>query len=346
MRLPNPLGDAVMATPALRALRRGLPDAEIHALGPPQHEPLLAGVEGFDVYHPYRGRSFAALRERARALQDLAFDVAVILPDSPRAALDAVVARIPRRIGYGRDWLRRALLTQSIDAPREHGQRVPFSMIERYLRIPRLLGIPDAGDRLTLVVSEADKDAADAALSAVGVARDDAMLLVSPGAAFGRSKLWPPRHFAQACDEITRRFGLRVVLAPAPNPEEEAIAAQVAQAMQEACVVLPPTDGLGTFKAVVARATLVLTNDTGPRHLAVALDRPVVTLMGPTDPRHTAHHLERQRVLFLDLACRPCHAKECPLGHQRCLVDLPPEQAVEAAAQLLSRQAEAPRQAH
>jgi heptosyltransferase-2 len=100
--------------------------------------------------------------------------------------------------------------------------------------------------------------------------------------------------------------------------------------------LLEPDPSLEVFVAIVGRAALVLTNDTGPRHVAVALDRPVVTLMGSTDPRHTAHLLERQRVLFEDVECRPCGEKICPIGDHRCLVRLSPERAVEAAGELLA----------
>ena len=92
---------------------------------------------------------------------------------------------------------------------------------------------------------------------------------------------------------------------------------------------------LEDLKALVARATLLLTNDTGPRHIAVALDRPVITLIGPTDPRHTGHLLERQRVLQEDFDCVPCGKKVCPIDH-RCMTRLSPGRVVDAAADLLA----------
>ena len=337
VRLPNPLGDAVMATPALRALRRGLPDVEIAVLGLPHYEGLLRGNPSFDAFVPLRGRSWRDVVARARALRGGAYDAAVVLPDSARAALDPFAARIPIRIGYARDVVRRALLSHALDPPRERGQRIAISMIERYLRIARALGVRDAGDALELHVQEDAEQRADALLARVGVARGEPVLLVTPGAAFGTSKLWPPEHFARACDEIHRRFGLFPVIAPAPNAAEIAIAQRVSGAMSERhAALLEPDPSLEVFVAIVARAALVLTNDTGPRHVAVALGRPVVTLMGPTDPRHTAHLLERQRVLFEDVACRPCGRSVCPIGDQRCLVRLAPERAVAAAAELLA----------
>jgi heptosyltransferase-2 len=169
---------------------------------------------------------------------------------------------------------------------------------------------------------------------ATGAIETARLLLVAPGAAFGSSKLWPPEHFARACDGLARRHGLLPVLAPAPG--EEAIAQAVVGRMAErALVVSQPEASLAELKALVARASLLLTNDTGPRQIAIALGRPAVVLMGPTDPRHTAHHLERQRVLREEVACSPCHHRTCPIDH-RCLTRLAPERVLAAAEELLA----------
>src|SRR5262249_35680261 len=242
VRLPNPLGDAVMATPALRALRRGLPGAEIAVLGLPQHEGLLRGNQSFDAFIPLRGRAWRDVAERARELRRRGFDAAVLLPDSARAAFDPFAARIPVRVGYARDPWRRFLLTQAIEPPRERGARVAISMIERYLRVARALGVRDAGDALELHVDAAAAERAAAVLARAGAAPGEPVLLVTPGAAYGASKLWPPEHFARAGDEIRRRFGLLPVLAPAPTADEIAIARRVSAAMAERHVALLEPD--------------------------------------------------------------------------------------------------------
>jgi heptosyltransferase-2 len=117
---------------------------------------------------------------------------------------------------------------------------------------------------------------------------------------------------------------------------ELAIARRIAAAAKEPIVALvDPSPTLEEVKALVARSRLVLTNDTGPRHIAVALDRPAVVVMGPTDPRHTAQHLERQRVLREPVECSPCQRKICPIDH-RCMTRLAPERAIAAAEDLLA----------
>jgi lipopolysaccharide heptosyltransferase II len=334
VRCPNPVGDAVMATPAFRALRRAHPRAEIALLGPARNASLLRGLPFFDEYLPIPDKGLRTALARVRALRARHFDWAVLLPDSPRSALDALLAGIPRRVGYARDLARRALLSEALDPPREGGRRVPISMIERYLRITRHLGCADAGERLELVVGPEESQRAALRLAARGVEPGRAIALVTPGAGFGASKLWPAEHFARAGDLLLRRFGLLPVVVPAPDPTEVAIAREIAERAEEPCVALEP-GSLGDLVALVARSRLVLTNDTGPRHVAVALDRPVVVVMGPTDPRHTHHLMEHQRVLREDLPCSPCGLKVCPIDH-RCMTRLAPERVVEAAAELLA----------
>lgn len=327
VRGPTWVGDVIMATPALRALRRAKPSAEIVFEGRPFMGELLANHPSIDRFLPEEDRRVFA---RSRVLRAERFDAAVLLPDSVRSALAPWLARIPVRVGYSRDPLRRALLTQSLAPPSVDGERVPISMIERYLRVVRLLGCEGAGEELDLVVDEGVRERVRRRLAAEGI---DGYFVVTPGANFGASKLWPAGHFASACDRLSRQHGLRAVLAPGPG--EEATARAIADEMSElALLLVEPVTGLAALAALIDDARLLLTNDTGPRHIAVAFGTPAVVLMGPTDPRHTAHLLERQRVLREDVDCSPCHLKVCPIDH-RCMTRLSPERAVKAAEELL-----------
>lgn len=333
VRSPNWVGDAVMATPALRALRSAHPDAAIALEAPPHLEGLYRGLPTYDAFLP-AARRMREVLARAAALRAAGFDWAVLLPDSPRVALAPFLARTPLRAGYARDLLRRALISERLPTPREGGRRRPVPMVDRYLAITRALGCPDRGDDLTLCVDPLVAEDVAKRLARCGVGPHDALLAVTPGAAFGPSKRWPAEHFARACDELARRRGLVPVLAPAPG--ELAVARDVAARMKERAVALldPPLD-LAALKALIARSRLLLSNDTGARQIAVALGCPVVVVMGPTDPRHTARHPELQRVLREDVPCAPCHLRNCPIDH-RCMTQLSPERAVAAAEELLA----------
>jgi heptosyltransferase-2 len=323
-----------MATPALRALRRSHPQAEIVLEGLAHLEGLMRGLPSFDRFLPTPGRGLRATIAHARTLRAEAFDWAVLLPDSVRSALPAFLARVPKRVGYARDLARRALLTTSLAPPRQAGRRLPISMIERYLRITRALDCADAGQELELAVDEKAADAVAQRLAERDVDDREGLLVATPGASYGSSKLWPVGHFASSCDEISDVWGLRVVLAPGPG--EEQIASEISARMSRSALnLVDPVTNLPELVGLLDRATLLLTNDTGPRHIAVALGRPVISVMGPTDPRHTAHLLDRQRVLVEEVECAPCHLKTCPTDH-RCMTRLEPRRAVEAARELLS----------
>jgi heptosyltransferase-2 len=322
-----------MATPAIRALRQAHPGARIVLAGRPGIEDLIRGLPSVDRFLPDSGRGLRSLVSYTKRLREACFDWVVLLPDSVRAATGPFLARIRVRVGYARDALRRNLLTHALEPPQVDGRRVPISMIDRYLRITRALGCPDAGLEMDLVVDPGARSQIETRLSKEGVTDGQELLVVTPGASFGESKLWPAHYFAEACDRLGRERGFWTVVAPGPG--EEPIAREIAERMGSRVANLsdPPTT-LAELAALVERARLLITNDTGPRHIAVALGCPVVSILGPTDPRHTEHLLERQRVLREPVDCSPCHHKICPIDH-RCMTRLLPERVVNAALELV-----------
>jgi heptosyltransferase-2 len=333
VRLPNWVGDVVMATPALRALGAAHPDAELVVEGRPYSRPLVEDLPYVTRFVADPGKGIAKTRARIRGLQAEGFDWAVLLPDSPRAAYGPWRARVPVRIGYSRDPIREVLTTHRLRHPKTpEGKRLAFSMIERYLRVTRMLGCADQGIQMDLPVRDTWRAEIAEILTKTGVAPHERLCVVICGASFGSSKMWPAEHFGAACDGIRRELGLVPLVSHGPG--EEDVAAAVRRSAKDGVHVLAGLH-LGLLAALLERATLCLTNDTGPRSMAVALGIPCVVLMGPTHSGHTEHHLERQRVLRENVECSPCALKKCPIDH-RCMTRLQPERAVAAAKELLS----------
>ncbi|GJM23019.1 MAG: ADP-heptose--LPS heptosyltransferase [Planctomycetota bacterium] len=332
VRLPNWVGDVVMATGVLRRLREAAPNAEIVLEGRGFLRGLLAGLDSFDDFLAEPKRGFTAARAHAKLLRARGFDMAVLLPDSARVAFAPWLAGIPVRVGYARDVARKLLVSRPLPPPRVGRARLAIPMPKRYMAILNAVGIEGDAAPAELHVDPAADTALLKRLAAHGLA-DARLLVVNPGASFGASKLYPPAQMAAACAQLAARTDLRVVMAPGPG--EEGIAQQVAAELPDALVLQDPVTSLAELVALTARAALVISNDTGPRHMAVALGRPVVTLMGPTDRRHTDYQLDDQRVLLEPVDCAPCHLKDCPIDH-RCMTRLAPERVVDAGLELLA----------
>ncbi|MEE2940908.1 MAG: glycosyltransferase family 9 protein, partial [Planctomycetota bacterium] len=332
--LPGWVGDVVMATPALRALRRRFPDAHVVAHGKRHLLTLLEGSPLVDEFLPSPARGARATLIAARELRALRFDWAVLLAESERAALLARLAGIPLRAGLFHTSPRRWLLSHPVPRVRSaSGRLARFSMIERYLRVTRARGAREEGDQMELPLLERTKAAVAQRLDAAGVDPHGAMVVVVPGAAFGAAKTWLPDRFGAAARELCGRLGARAVLAPGPG--EERLASEVVGHASLAAVSLDaPCLDLAELTALVDRATVVVTNDTGPRSIAVARRRPTVVVAGPTDQAYTAHHLQDQRVLTADVSCRPCHRSVCPIDH-RCMSGVPVSGVVDAAMDLV-----------
>lgn len=337
VRLPNPLGDAVMATPALRALRAALPDTRITWGGGAAVHAALAGLPDRDGVMPFAGRQVRGWRAPFRAgrlLRTIDADAALLLPNSASSALSARIARIPMRVGTSlrrRGWL----LTDVIDVPADaNGKLVPRHMVDHYLDLVAPFGAVSDGEPPRLLVEPYDEERAATRL---GAHADAALLAVNPGAAFGSSKIYPPAHIAEAVHAVRSTHDLLPIVLCGPG--EESLAAQVADAIGAPCLTThaAPPD-VGELKALLARAAVLLTTDAGPRHIAQALGVPTVVWMGPTDPRWggSAAQIVRNETL----ACLACHFPTCPIQHP-CMRDLDPARVAAAAASILQPPREA-----
>jgi len=329
VRVPNPLGDQIMATPALDAVRKRYPRAFIAAHGTPAARQLYAGMDWYDDFL-VSGRRDPALRQ-ARLLREGRFELCLLLTGSFRTAVPPALARIPHRVGYR--WSGRTpLLTAHWPRPKPGGKRQPYPTKSYFLDLVAKLGATGGG-RVHLVLTDEERERGAAWRKEAGVADGEPLLLMCVGAGFGPSKIWPAEYFAEVADVMARRHGARIVLVCAPGEEEVG-----ARVKEHATVPLvdtwtTPLD-VGTLKALIARARVLLTNDTGPRHIAAAFRIPLVCLMGPTSPVYTDTDTEGQVVLRReDVDCSPCHLTKCPIDH-RCLRWITPADALAAVEPL------------
>ena len=318
VRAPNWLGDLVMSTPGLRSLRAGYPRARITLWVRPALQPLPEGSPFIDRVLPLR--SYAAgvgamWRESRQLRREERFDLGLCIPDSFSSALRLRLAGIGEIVGYaggGRGFL----LHRAPKRPAQ-GQGRRWVARERHvLGLVAALGCPDLGLGLELHTSEEQERSVRALLSSRGLeSLREPLVGLAPGASYGPSKLWPASHFAEVGDRLGRA-GVRVVLIG--SAAERPLTAAVAGAMRTPAEDLAGVLDLGGLKALVRRLSLLVCNDAGARHLAVAFGVPSIVLMGPPALEKTAANLETGGVLQTDVACRPCYRRHCPIDH-RCM---------------------------
>ena len=330
---PRWVGDLVMATPVLEAALGSAHVGRVSVLVREPLAPLLAGSPLEPELWPTRGRA----GERS-ALAALRPDAVLLLSNSTGAALRALLARVPIRAGSalrGRRWF----LTHSLVPAVRNGRRAPLPTAHLLRDVAGLLGIlvPDLHPRL--YVTDGERERSDAVLGTLGFGGGD-YVVCTPGAAFGAAKLWPPERFAEALDRLHARHGWRGIVTG--GPAEDALVAEVARRTRHGALSLAGRDrDLGSLKALIAGARLLLVGDSGPRWVAAAFDVPCVSIMGPNVPELTATSLEWCEVVRVeDLPCSPCAQRVCPLGHHRCMNDIGVPRVVAAAEGLTALAAE------
>lgn len=331
------LGDLLLAVPAFRALRAGFPDAEITFIGLPWAESFVERFAAYiDRFLPFPGypgiaevdfdpdRTDAFLQEQREYGYDLVIQMHGSGVTSNPFALDlggrATAAYVAAESLSG--------LTFVAPYPDEQPE------VERNLGLARLLGCPADDARLEFPLTSRDRAEAEMLLGPSD-GNDRPRVGLHPGAKFP-SRRWMPERFAAVADEMIERHDASVLITGGPG--EIDIACQVAARMRHEPLLLAGETSLGGLAAVIAELDLFISNDTGPSHIATALDVPSIAIFGPADvQRWAASESDRRRVIRNPVPCSPCVHDICPIDH-RCLTGITPEQVRHSAEELLVRE--------
>jgi len=333
VRAPNWLGDAVMALPALGAIRAAFPDARIAIAAAASVAPLfeedtaaaqdeLISLETLDR----DGRS----ADEVRALREGKFDTAILLPNSFRTAWMTRRAGIPERWGYAAN-VRGPLLTRAIARPKVRH----LHQSEYYRELVRGLGLAAPESLPRIVVRPETAHRAEALLERNGVDRAAVIVGFAPGAAYGHAKRYPPKRVAEVLARATKELGAVCVLVGAQADRDAAREIESSLPPDVRPVNLIGRTDLRLLAGVLARCGAFVSNDSGAMHLAAAIGVPVAAIFGPTDDRVT-RPLGDHDVLVHQVFCRPCMLRDCPIDH-RCMRGIAPDAVLAAVTGRLER---------
>jgi heptosyltransferase-2 len=340
IRGTNWVGDAIMALPALRAVRARFPEAKIAIVARPYIADLYRGKNICDELIAYDPKGVhAGLRGRERLAQELRaqnFDVALLLQNAFDAAWLAWRARIPERIGYARDG-RSLLLTRRVPAPKrgEILSHEQFYYLELLRRIGWIDGLPQESYVRLDVLPDRARFAEESLLSA-GVRKNVARIAIGAGASYGSAKCWPPERFAEFVKRFRSHTDAEVILFG--TAAEQQVSDAIAAGINGRSISLVGKTSTADLPALLSRCQLFVGNDSGAMHVAAAVGLPVVAIFGPTDPHGTAPITPQCTVVQEKPYCSPCFLRRCPIDH-RCMMRIAPE-TVDAAAHAWLRSAE------
>lgn len=320
--LPNWIGDVVMATPALRAVREHFGRrAQMVGIVRPYVRQVLDGSDWLDEYLVYERRSLKGIFSLIRRLRAARFDSILLLTNSLSTGAFARLSGARQRIGFALHG-RRFLLTHPLQPLRDGWKRVPVSAVDHYLEVAAVLGCTTTKKTPELTTTADEEQAADGVWQQFGWRSQDPVAVLNTGGAYGAAKGWPAEHFSNLARALVLEHDLRVLFLCGPA-ERDTVAWICQHANHPQIKSLARQQlSIGLSKACVRRSAVMVTTDSGPRHFAAAFGIPTVTLFGPTDPRWSHNYLNAAIDLQLDVPCGPCAKRVCPLDHHRCMSDL------------------------
>jgi heptosyltransferase-2 len=338
VRGTNWVGDSIMTIPALRELRRILPSARITLATRSWSKGLFEDADFVDdiMLTGTRDRSFGTLRREISDWRAGNFDLAVMFTNSFQSAFVANRARIKHRIGYATE-KRGFLLTRPVKVPDWHNQsHEVFYYLNIISELESILyGSSQVFDHepiSSLPVGVEKLRTASDVLTALGLPVGKRLVMICPGSTNSRAKRWPSDRFAAVADMVVNRLNAAVIFVGAPDELE--VTNEVVSLMKNPAFVLTGKTDISELAPILSLADVVVTNDTGPAHIAAALNRPTVVIFGPTDPVTTRPYSANSIVVREPPDCAPCMLRDCPIDH-RCMTRIDPEAVQKIIAGML-----------
>lgn len=328
IRVPNWIGDSVLARPAIESIADSFPEAELWLSAAEWVKDLFSSdgkIPGIVPLSP--ANDIKSFRAAARKLRAQSFDVGILLTNSFGSALLFLLAGIPKRWGYAADG-RRPLLTKAV---RRMNPDAPRHQVLYYLDLVSGLGLATRPPELRLTVAPEERERARERLHALDIDARRPLVILSPGAAYGPAKRWPAPRFARLAALFQAKNDATILIIGSAGEAE--IAAAIASSLNDKPAVLTGQTTLPQLLGLISLASLFVSNDTGPMHLANALRVPVVAIFGPTDPEVTGPFERPAAVIKKDVPCWPCSYRICPYDH-RCMTQIEPEEVYRAAGAL------------
>ena len=350
VRGTNWVGDAVMTVPALRALRQLFPGAHITLATRSWAKGLFVESGFLDELLIHDNVGLRSVVHQVKSWRNNNFDLAVLFPNSLESALVASIARVPFRIGYATEG-RQRLLTHPLDLPEwrstKHEVFFYLNIIEQLGNFARpghaFIGTPDGNlsvsaerraDALRFLIQNGVTGISGTELDQ----RDRPVIALCPGSTNSRAKRWPSERFAQLADLLIDELAAEVILIGSKSEAE--VSQEVQQQMHNRCTMLTGKTDLAQLVSVLSVVDLVVTNDTGPAHIASALNTPTLVIFGPTNPLTTRPFSASGEIMREPPDCAPCMLRDCPIDH-RCMTAISPQQVLGRAQVMLRKRVQA-----
>jgi heptosyltransferase II len=335
IRMPNWLGDIVMAVPAVKSVRASFPKARVDLLAPSWAGPIVEKSGILDEFLPMATKNLPSSVTASRALRERGYDLGILLTNSFSSAFSMRLTGAKRRLGYATDG-RGFLLTDRVEMPdRKNERHQVFYYLELARCAERLLGL-DPADATVPDTSISFPDTAvvdaDKFLLNLGVVPGRPIVTLGVGSANSRAKRWPAANFAALADRLQQELGA-VVLMVGSGSDHAAGAAVAASAKKPPLDLTGQTD-ISRAAGILKRSTAVVSNDMGLAHLSAAVGTPTFVVFGPTDPAATRPFSDLAHVITVGVECSPCMLRECPIDH-RCMTWVSPDKVLEEVRKAL-----------